>query len=59
MIKLLIISLGLAFVISKPCKDNCNENGICDDILGVCMCNPGFKGESCILKTCLFDCNVN
>jgi hypothetical protein len=32
---------------AKSCPGNCNSNGVCNLLSGVCLCNAGFTGASC------------
>lgn len=33
--------------VAKECKNNCNENGVCDLSAGKCQCFYGFGGDDC------------
>ena len=41
----------------KECPENCNMNGECDFIKGICECFLGFSGEKCDKKVCINDCS--
>ena len=48
-----------AFCDNIPCKDGCSGAGKC--VKGVCQCNPGFTGETCLTRCnslCL-NCDLN
>ena len=30
-----------------PADGSCSNQGLCDDTIGICICDPGFEGSSC------------
>ena len=48
---ILVLFLGAQTIANAQCQDRCNQNGICN-VHAQCECFPGYKGNTCSVKTC-------
>lgn len=46
---------GLGCGKATQCKDDCNQQGLCNE--GKCFCDPGFVGMTCSQSPCLNQCS--